>query len=202
MLAKAENALLAALRAHRDIARLVRTVDTLPQAIGAKLVARYQVDAPALYVVPGIFVVRDDAMYPTFTVAAIVRNVAGHAQARKGDGVDLGVDHLLTLTTRALHGHRLGDCAWSMTRGQMVDDEVFFDAGLSALEMTFEGTAIELTADYGADELHDLLALHADIDIAPHAGRTEHEKWIREPADHTTSAPDATFDVSLTGASS
>lgn len=199
MLAKSENALLKALREHRDIRQLVRTVGTLPQVIDAKLLAQYQADAPALYVVPGVFTVRDDAMLPSFTVAAVVRNVGGQEQARKGDGVDLGVDHLLTLAARALHGRRLGDCSWNLTRGQMVDEVAFASAGLSALEMVFEGSPIELTADYGFDELQDLLQVHADIDIAPKAGADVHKQWIREPADHSAGSPDATINVQLPG---
>jgi hypothetical protein len=202
MLAAQENALLAALRTHRDIQRLVRTVGTLPQVPLTDLVKRYAVDAPALYVVPGRFLVGDDCLTPTFVVAAVARNVAGHAPARKGDGIDLGVDHLMVLATRAIHGRRLGDCSWNLTNGAMVDDELFFQSGLTALEMTFEGSPIELTPDYWLHELDDLLRVHADIDIPPHAGAAEHAKWLQEPPDTTTSAPDAQLDVQLPGASS
>ena len=201
MLAAQENALLQAMRTHRDCKLLVRTIDTLPKVIGKELLSRYAADAPALYVVPGRFTVRDDTLVPTFTVAAIVRNVAGHAQGRKGDGVDIGVDGLMVLATRALHGRRLGDCAWRLTGGEMVDDEVFFVGGLIALEMTFEGSAIELTPDYGAAELDDLLRVHGDMDIEPHAGAVEHAKWLATPPDYSTSAPDAQLDVQLDGAS-
>lgn len=201
MLAAQENALLQALRAHRDCKLLVRTMDSLPQVLGKDLLSRYAADAPALYVVPGRFTVRDDTLVPTFTVAAIARNVAGHAQARKGDGIDIGVDGLMVLATRALHSRRLGDCAWRLTGGEMVDDEVFFVAGLTALEMTFEGSAIELTPDFGMAELDDLLRVHGDMDIDPQAGAAEHAKWLQTPPDYSTSAPDAQLDVQLDGAS-
>lgn len=201
MLAAQENALLQALRAHRDCKLLVRTMDSLPKVPSAELLRRYAADAPALYVVPGRFTVRDDVLVPTFTVAAIARNVAGHAQARKGDGVDIGVDGLMVLATRALHARRLGDCAWRLTGGEMVDDEVFFVAGLTALEMTFEGSAIELTPDFGMAELDDLLRVHGDMDIEPQAGAAEHAKWLQTPPDYSTSAPDAQLDVQLDGAS-
>lgn len=201
MLASLENALLQALKNHRDVKRLVNAVSTLPQVQLNDLVKRYAFDAPALYVVPGRFVVRDDCMVPTFTVAAVVRNAAGHEAARKGDGIALGVDHLLILAVRALNGHRLGNCSWRMTAGAMVDDDLFFAAGLTGLEMTFEGSAVELDADYGADELDDLLQVHADVDIDPQAGAAEHAKWLATPPDFSTSAPDAQLDVQLPGAS-
>ena len=203
MLAEAENALLAALAGHRDIKRLVRTVASLPQVMGKDLLRKYLADAPALYVVPGAFEVRDDALVPTFTVAGVVRNVAGHAQARKGDGIDLGLDHLLVLAMRALHGHKLGACHWNLLRGQMADEEVFFAAGLNAIEMTFVGSPIELAADYGEeqiDELDNLLHVHADLDIAPMASAVIRGNWLHEPPDYSAGAPDAQMDVPLTGA--
>lgn len=201
MLAAQETALIAALRAHRDCKIAARTIGSLPKVPSAELLRRYATDAPALYVVPGRFSVRDDNLVPTFTVAAIVRNVAGQEQARKGDGIAIGVDGLMVLATRALHGHRLGDCAWRMTGGEMVDDDVFFSAGLTALEMTFEGSAIELTPDFSLAELDDFLKFHGDIDIDPQAGAAEHAKWLQTPPDHSTSAPDAQLDVQLPGAS-
>lgn len=201
MLARQENALLAALRGHRNIQALVRTVGTLPAVPDKDLLSRYVTDAPALYLVPGRFVVRDDCLVPNFSVAAVVRHVGGTAQARKGDGLDLGVDALMALATRALHGHRIGDSHWRLASGALVDDELFQQAGLTALEMVFEGSPVELDADFGIGELDDLLVVHADIDASPHAGAAEHAKWLQTPPDLSVSAPDATLDVQLTGAS-
>lgn len=200
MLAAQENALLAALREHRQVRQLVRTVGTLPKVLGKDLLARYAADAPALYVVPGRFRVQSDTLLPTFTVAAVARNVGGHEAARKGTDVDLGVDGLMALAVRAIHGRRLGDCQWTLAAGEMVDDELFFTAGLTALEMVFEGSPIELDADYGMAELDDFLHLHGDVDLAGDAGAAEHAKWLATPADTSTSAPDAQLDVQLNGA--
>lgn len=200
MLAAQENALLAALREHRHIKHLVRTVDTLPKVMGKDLLTRYMADAPALYVVPGRFRVQSDTLTPTFTVAAVARNVGGHEMARKGNEVDIGVDGLMVLAVRALHGRRLGDCQWSLASGEMADDDLFFSAGLTALEMVFEGSPIELTEDFGLAELDDFLHLHGDVDLAGDAGADEHAKWLATPADTSTSAPDAQLDVQLTGA--
>jgi hypothetical protein len=48
MLAAAENALVAALKAHRLVKRSkVRTVDSLPKLAGREAAARYAADAPA-----------------------------------------------------------------------------------------------------------------------------------------------------------
>lgn len=204
MLAIAENALVDRLKTHRDIGQKVRTVATLPKIFGEDLLKKYIADAPALYVVPGRFTVKDSQATMRFTVAGLVRNVAGHEKARKGDGIDIGCDHLATLAIRALHDQRVGDCTWFVTGGEMADEELFSKSGLSAIELTLESSAVELSADYGVEQLVQLdnfTRFHADIDIPPHAGDIEYASWLQEPPDHSTSTPDATLDVQLTGAS-
>ncbi len=200
MLALHENALICALQNHRDIKALVRTVDSLPKLIGEKLLARYVADAPALYVVPGRITVRDDDAFLEFTVAGIVRNVAGQAQARKGDGIDIGCDHLLALAIRAINRQRLGNCNWALATAEMADDDLFDQAGISAIEMRFISTAVPLDADFGEAqlaELDDYKTFHADVDIAPQESDAEHAKWLQTPPDFSTSTPDMQLDVQL-----
>lgn len=212
MLAHAENVLIARLKDHRDIKRLVRTIGTLPKVPTEKLLQRYYADAPALYIVPGRFVVKDSLATMIFTVAGVVRNVAGHEQARKGDGIDIGCDHLVTLAIRALNGQFMGDCTWSVTGGEMADDEVFDAAGIAAVEITLESTPVELDYNYGEaqianlpplpdSELADFKHFYADIDLPPHAGAPAHTDWLAEPPVYTHGQPDATLDVQLPGAS-
>lgn len=203
MLAAAENALIARLEGHRDVHRLVRTVSSLPKMTSEALLARYYADAPALYIVPGRFTVKDSQATLRFTVAGVVRNVAGQAQARKGDGIDLGCDHLVALAVRALHDQRIGDCSWSVTGGEMADDELFDKAGIAAVEITLESTPVELDYDYGAAqlaELPDFTHLHADVDLPPQASAAEHGQWLATPPDFSASRPDAELDVQLPGA--
>lgn len=203
MLAAAENALIARLAEHRDVKRLVRTVGTLPKITSEKLLKRYYADAPALYVVPGRFTVKDNLATMRFTIAGVVRNVAGQEQARKGDGIDIGCDHLAILAIRALNDQKVGNCSWSVTAGEMVDEEIFDTAGVAAVEITLESSPVELAYDYGEAqlaELADFTRVHADIDIAPQAGAAEHGKWLASPPDLSTSTPDAQVDVQLPGA--
>lgn len=200
MLAAAENALITRLKDHRDVKRLLRTVDSLPKVPSDKLLSRYVADAPALYVVPGRFTVVDSLATMRFTVAGIVRNVAGQAQARNGDGIDLGCDQLAVLAIRALNEQRVGACSWRVTGGEMADDDLFESAGLAAIEITLESYPIALDEDYGQEQIDQLPAFthaHADLDIAPHAAPGEHAKWLHEPPDFSTSAPDAQLDVQL-----
>ena len=200
MLAAAENALIARLAGHRDIKRLVRTVATLPKLTSEALLKRYALDAPALYVIPGRFVVKDNLATLRFTVAGVVRNVAGQAQARKGDGIDLGCDHLVALAIRALNDQVVGDCSWLVTAGEMVDDDIFDSAGVAAVEITLESTPVALDFDYGEAqlaELDDFNALHADMDLSPQASDAEHDKWLATPPDLSSSQPDLTLDLQL-----
>lgn len=209
MLALHEDALIAALKNHRDIKTRVRTVESLPKLMGEKLLQRYVADAPALYVVPGRFTVKDDEATMEFTVAGVVRNVAGQDKARKGDGIDIGCDHLLTLAIRALNRQTLGNCHWALTSGAMADDEIFEQAGISAVEMLFSGSPITLAADFGEElfaldapgGLDEFTHLHADLDSPVTAGDVEYASWLSTPPDYSTSQPHLQLDVQLPGAS-
>lgn len=201
MLAAAENALVAAIKVNRVVAALkLRTVESLPKLPTENLLARYANDAPAIYVIPGTLRGVGDDFALTFKVAGVVRNVAGAAQARKGDGIDIGCDHLLIATTRAVHGHFIGGCNWDLVAAEMVDDDLFDKAGLAAVEMTFQSSRLEMPVDWEIGELDKFKHFHADLDIEPQAGAAEHQKWLQTPPDYTTSRPDAGIDAPLEGA--
>ncbi len=201
MLVAAENALVAGLKSHRLVQALrLRTVDSLPKLPTDKLLARYAADAPALYVISGTLKGDGDDFSMTFKVAGVVRNVAGNQQARKGDGIDIGCDHLLIAATRALHAHQVGVCSWTLLAAEMVDDDLFDQAGLAAIEMAFESSRLQAPDDWELGELDKFTHFHADLDIAPHAAAGETARWLQEPPDLTTDRPDADLDVTLEGA--
>lgn len=202
MLAAAENALVAALQAHAlHQAKKLKEVGTLPKLDTKALLQRYASHAPALYVLPGELRVRDGNAYLAFAVAGVVRNAAGHAQARKGDGIDLGLDHLLIAAVQAIHEKRLGGTSWNLTAASLVDDPVFDATGVAAIEMAFESGPMELPAEVAFDDLDDFETFHGDIDIAPHVSEAEHQKWLQVPPDFTISRPEADMTVQLPGAS-
>ena len=201
MLAAAGNALLAATRDHRLIKDKVREIERLPQLPVDELLTRYATSAPALYWLPGVLRVEGDDAILTFTLAGVGRNVAGPDQAFQGDGQDIGVDHLLLLAIRAIHGHSMGGSSWKLLRAELVDDPIFDDAGVAAIEMTFESSRIELASDWDIGELADFKTFHADIDIAPMAGEVEYQSWLQTPPNFDNSRPDAQLHVSLPGAS-
>lgn len=45
--------------------------------------------------------------------------------------------------------------------------------------------------------LDEFLRLNAQYDIEPHEATTEHIKWLQEPADHSTSNPELTDNITL-----
>ncbi|MGE0487312.1 MAG: hypothetical protein AB7Q81_24370 [Gammaproteobacteria bacterium] len=56
---------------------------------------------------------------------------------------------------------------------------------------------LDLTPPAPDAELDDFLTFHADWDIPPHVSAAEHGKWLDEPPDHDTTAPEASDDVDL-----
>lgn len=201
MLAAASTALLEAVRANRLVAGKLREVEPLPQMSVDELLQRYASEAPSLYLLPGTLRVDNEAAILTFTFAAVVRNVAGHEQAFKGDALDLGVDHLFLMATRAVHNHRIGPASWSLVRAEMEDDPLFDKAGIAAMSMTFESTPVEIPADWEMGELADFKTFHGDVDLKPHAGEIEYQSWLQEPPNYAQSRPDLQLDVTLEGAS-
>lgn len=201
MLAAAGQALIDALKAHREIRNVVRTVDRLPQLELDELLRRYAADAPAFYVLPGVLrVVDGEHAVLTFTVAGVVRNVGGPGKAFAGDAIDIGADHLLLLATRAIHAQRLGDAGWNLQRAELEDDPLFDKTGIAAVSMTFETSPIELASDWGLAELASFKTFHADIDIPPLAGDAEYASWLQTPPNYASSRPDLQLDQSLQGA--
>lgn len=202
MLAAAEDGLLEGLRSRESIKTRVRTVSSMPKLGLEELLQRYVADAPALYVVPGTFEVRDDAVVMKFTVAGVIHNVAGHEAGRKGDGIDIGCDHLMLWASRAIHGSILGGATWKLVGGEMADDDLFERSGLSAVELRFESAPVMFDQDEDDPEadLDQFRHFHADMDIPAFAGSAEHNKWLQEPPDLAESQPDLQADLSLPGA--
>jgi hypothetical protein len=221
MLGKHEQALIEALRARPGIRKGVRTVGSLPLAPDDRtMLQRYLSDAPALYVTDGQMRVHDDLAVLTFTVAAVVRNVAGNTQARLGDGVAQGVDRLLMLCLRSLHGRTVGEASWVVQHAEYADSAAFDAAGLTVMAITLESTPIALPfalddpedAEDAADEadlstaaeearVGQLQHVHLDLDLEPQASAEAHGRWLQEPPDHSPDAPDLQADVSLPGSS-
>ena len=167
----------------------------------AKLLQRYLVDAPALYVTEGVYRIVDDMGVLAFTVGIVVRNVGGNTQARLGDGQSISADQLLTLVIRALHGRRIGDASWNIRRAEYLEPvDVFEAAGLTVVGVSVESTPMALPDDPRRSTAWATCATFTWTWTSPPASHEEHEKWLAEPPDYSTDRPDLQADIPLAGA--
>lgn len=202
VLDKHEDLLIAALKARPGLHRTLKTVGSLPKVPDADLLKQYVADAPAIYLAEPTLSVESEAATLRFKLCILVRHAGGPMKARKGDAIDVGVDVLFVLAARALHGKRIGDTTWNMTRGAMVDEPLFARSGLAAMEVDLVSTPVLLpyewdedTADVALDELRHV---HLDFDLVPHSETTA--AWLQNPPDYTADRPDMQADEALPGA--
>lgn len=202
MLAAHENALIAALKARPGLQNSLRKVDSIPNVAFKELLKTYQADAPAVYVAAPLLIANNGDHQLRFTLVVMVANKASRQDARHGNAVAVGIDQLFTLVCRTVHGKRIGETTWSVTRAQYADDELFVQHGLTALEIAIESGTVELPYEDAPDlPLDDLKTVQLDMDIAPHALSGEYGKWLQVPPDYTSDRPDAQATVSLPGGS-
>ena len=205
MLALHENALIAALDARPGIKLVARTIGSIPDLPTEKLLAQYQADAPATYVVSPRLVADDSGAVMHSTIVIMVRNVASRDQARKGNQVEVGIDQLFTLVCRAINGKRIGEATWYVRRAEFADDDLFVKQGLTVLEVAIDSSRQDLPYEWDPDttdmQLDDLKHFHADFDIVPFANASEYAKWLETPPNYTTSRPDAQAELQLAGGS-
>jgi len=196
MLAEAENALVAAIKAA-PIAQKLKQVDTLPDLDGDSLVKRFATDAPAVYVAPAAsFGISNSVVTVGFGIACVARNANGQAAARKGDGKMIGMYQIAEIVAALLDGFKAGDVPLYATSISIMNEEKIYKAGLQVAVITLQGKAT-LPPSIDATSLDDFITLNSQYDIDPHVSAAEHAKWAQEPPDHSTSKPDLTDNVTL-----
>lgn len=194
MLADAENALVDRIK-QSAIGTKLRLVETLPDLEGDNLVKRFVNDAPACYVAPSpMFNIEDGVMQVSFGIACVARNAAGQAATRKGDGKIAGLYELAEYVAALLNGFKAGEIPLYATSIALMSEAVIFNAGLQVAIVRLEGTVL-LNSAIDEDGLADFLTMNSQYDIEPFAGSEEHSKWIGEPPDHSTSAPEITDEL-------
>jgi hypothetical protein len=79
------------------------------------------------------------------------------------------------------------------------DIRITTDLGLAhpLYEIELQMTVMIDQASIATDDLADFATLHADYDIDPFQAGTEHDKWLQEPPNHTTSQPELTDSITL-----
>lgn len=196
MLAEAENALIALIKAA-PIGSKLREVASLPDLDGDSLVKKFATDAPAVYFAAAPFTVSDRLARLRFGVACVARNSRGHTAARQGDGKLIGLYEMMEAVAAVLDGATAGNTGWRVTSGDFMNDEILYKAGVYAGVVQIESYGVELPAPVDEASLAPFQTFHADYDIPLHESATEHNKWLQEPPDTTTSKPDAADQVTL-----
>lgn len=190
MLADSENGLIALIKGSPIGARL-RQVDALPDLEGDSLVQKFATDAPAAYLAPAPFQVRDRNARLQFGIACVAKNSRSHQAARQGDGMAIGLYELLEGIAALVDGARTPDALWRVVSVDFLPDERLFKAGVYAGVIRIETAGeVELPAALDDAALADFTTFHADVDVTPHDSATEHGKWLQEPPDYSTSRPD------------
>lgn len=189
MLTEVENGLIALIK-NSPVGAKLREVASLPDLDGDSLVKKFFTDAPAVYVVPGSFLVSDHNAQLKFGVACVARNSRGHAAARQGDGKLIGLYEMMETVAGVLDRAVAGDCAWYVTGCNFMSDEQLYKAGVYAGIVEIASPGISLPYPNEMDSLADFISFHADYDIPPFESSGEHEDWIKEPPDHNNSKPD------------
>jgi hypothetical protein len=198
MLRECEDGLIKAIR-EAPIGRYLSTVASLPDIDGDALVRRFGAEAPAAYVAPGrITIDAERRMDIQFGVGCVVRSARGQAAARKGDGKAIGLYQLIEGVLAALHTRLAGDLLWEAAGVDLLSDATLADNGLHVAVVHVRAAGVDVPPG-GVDEstLADFEIFHADYDVPPHDSRAEHEKWLAEPPDHETSAPDVSDTIQL-----
>lgn len=197
MLAECEDGLLALVRTS-VLGRRLATVAALPEIDGDSLIKRFGAEAPAVYVAPGRITLRDGEMTLAFGLGCVARSGRGQEAARKGDGVAIGlyqiVEGVAALVDRAV----AGAINWTVVGIDYLSDAGLANNGLQAAVVMVRSSGwIPLPEALDESSLADFQTFHADYDIEPHADASEHAKWVQEPPDLTTSAPDVSETTTL-----
>lgn len=201
MLADLELALVALVK-NAPLGRRLRQVDSLPDLDGDSLIGRFMNDAPAVYVALGSFPVRGGYARPKFGIACVARNSRGQAAARHGDGVVIGLQEMLDHVMSLIDGARIdvGETSTTLevTSCDLVTSEALYQKSVYAGVVQIQTAAdVRLPALLAEDALAEFETFHADYDIEPHQPAGEHTKWLAEPPDHTTSAPELSDTLNL-----
>lgn len=69
--------------------------------------------------------------------------------------------------------------------------EAMFDLGGTVYGITVGLPNMPMVYEADLASLADFATFNAQLDIPPHESETEHDKWLQEPPDYTTSTPDA-----------
>lgn len=201
MLVELETGLVAMVK-NSPLGTRLRQVDSLPDLEGDSLIGRFTSDAPAVYVAMGSFPVKRGRAVPKFGVACVARNSRSQQAARHGDGIAIGLHEMLEAVMTLLDGASVtyGDdtVAFEVVSCDLVASEALYQKGVYAGVVQVQSVVdVQLPTFLDESALADFKTFHGDYDIEPHEAPTEHNKWLQEPANLSTSAPELSDTIIL-----
>ena len=193
-----EDVLLARVRAAFAAGQL-RTVESLPGAINSTMIKQLAPRAPGVH---SSFLGAGPSRGGTpeqldarWALYVITTHASGQAARRRGDATLIGAYEILAPLVAALHSAPIPDCG--AVRNVRIDNlwsGEMESRGIALFAVTFD-VPMTLTGD--EPTLDAFETFHADYDVPLFVSATEHQKWLEEPPDHTTSVPDAEDTVQL-----
>lgn len=189
MLAETENAMLAYLQSL-PLAKHLRKIEPLPDTDAATLVKRFAAEAPAVYIAYQDFPFGDGTALLKMAVVCVAKNAAGPRAARQGDSREIGLYQIIDRVAASLGGISIGGCAWQPVRVAFMDNDAIWRNGLECAIVMIETQGQTLDPAIDESSLDEFLQFSSQYDIPPHATTAEHDKWLKEPPDYDTSAPE------------
>mgnify|MGYP003635521184 CR=1 FL=1 len=177
---------------------VLKQIDCLPGALNLGLLKQLLITAPSVHFafMGGKEGVDDDGSHidGRFSAYVITRHVGNDSARRRGDSTTIGSYQIINSLIPKLHGSVVDDvgrmACKSIQNMFTIQLEETFKASLYAI--TFEVKNMPFVFEADLSSLDDFITFDAQYDIPEHEATAEHDKWLEEPANHTTSEPDLT----------
>jgi phage gp37-like protein len=189
MLAEIEDGLVAEIK-KSDLGRHLRAVGSLPDLAGDSLVGRFATDAPAIYIALSSFPVENRLASVKYGVACVARNSRGQKSARHGDGHVIGLLPLLDAAMALLDGIAVCDAFFTIRSCDLETSDALYQRGVYVGVIHIESLAPVPVDGLDLDGLSEFMTFDSQYDIESHESTDEHGKWLDEPPDHASSAPE------------
>lgn len=179
---------------------LLKKVDHLPGELNLKMLRQLTAHAPGVY---WSFLggrVKDNEhdvqLNSSWMMYVITSHASGNDARRRGDARQIGAYEIMAPLIPVMNNFivpNAGALRFRQARN-------LYSGELEKNSVALYAASFELLMNLSIEEdntLDDFITFHADYDIPSHETLTEHNKWLLEPADYSSSKPDAQDDVTL-----
>lgn len=192
MLATLESELIDLIK-NSEVAAFLKTVAALP-ALTTEAIQRISTTAPAIYIIAGDLSIGDLTISISFDLLCFARNAAGDNAARIGDSTTIGLYSIMDAMTGVFYSASTQSATWTATKGKFLYGD-WQKMGL--MPGVISVNTVVTRDNLNVSQMGDFQTFAGFYDIEPFSGSTEHDKWLEEPSDFTTSSPDLTDTINL-----